>query len=321
MESSKKYRIGIDLGGTNIKTGILDENGTILLKSSTPTGAQREWQQVADDIIASVKNLMEQMNISFDDCVGIGMGCPGTIDSQNGIVVYSNNFNNWKNLPMVEYLRTALPLPIRISNDANCAALGECVAGAAKEYSSAVMITLGTGVGGGVVWDGKLFEGGPGGVELGHTVIETNGKPCSCGRKGCFEAYASANSLIRDAVAAAKAHPESSLNQLCDGNLDNMNGKIPFDAAQAGDPVAQEVINEYIRMLGEGITNMVNIFRPEVVLLSGGVCAQGENLTVPLNAYLNEHAYGAQYNPAPPVKIAQVGNDAGLIGAAFLVQQ
>lgn len=321
MESSKKYRIGIDLGGTNIKTGILDENGTILLKSSTPTGAQREWQQVADDIIASVKNLMEQMNISFDDCVGIGMGCPGTIDSQNGIVVYSNNFNNWKNLPMVEYLHTALPLPIRISNDANCAALGECVAGAAKEYSSAVMITLGTGVGGGVVWDGKLFEGGPGGVELGHTVIETNGKPCSCGRKGCFEAYASANSLIRDAVAAAKAHPESSLNQLCRGNLDNMNGKIPFDAAQAGDPVAQEVINEYIRMLGEGITNMVSIFRPEVVLLSGGVCAQGENLTVPLNAYLNEHAYGAQYNPAPPVKIAQVGNDAGLIGAAFLVQQ
>lgn len=321
MESSKKYRIGIDLGGTNIKTGILDENGTILLKSSTPTGAQREWQQVADDIIASVKNLMEQMNISFDDCVGIGMGCPGTIDSQNGIVVYSNNFNNWKNLPMVEYLHAALPLPIRISNDANCAALGECVAGAAKEYNSAVMITLGTGVGGGVVWDGKLFEGGPGGVELGHTVIETNGKPCSCGRKGCFEAYASANSLIRDAVAAAKAHPESSLNQLCDGNLDNMNGKIPFDAAQAGDPVAQEVINEYIRMLGEGITNMVNIFRPEVVLLSGGVCAQGENLTVPLNAYLNEHAYGAQYNPAPPVKIAQVGNDAGLIGAAFLVQQ
>ncbi len=321
MESSKKLRIGVDLGGTNIKTGILDETGAILAKSSVPAGAQRPWQQIADDIISSVKALMQQMQLTADDCVGVGMGCPGTIDSQNGVVVYNNNFNNWQNVPMAQYLRDALGMPVRISNDANCAALGECVAGAAKEYSSAVMITLGTGVGGGVVWDGKLFEGGAGGVELGHTVIETNGKPCSCGRKGCFEAYASATALIRDAVAAAKAHPESSLNQLCEGNLENMNGKIPFDAAQAGDAVAQEVINEYIRMLGEGITNMVNIFRPEVVLLSGGVCAQGENLTIPLNAYLNEHAYGAQHNPPPPVKIATVGNDAGLIGAAFLLNE
>lgn len=316
----QNYTIGIDLGGTNIKAGLVDAEHHLIDKTSCPTGAQRPWQAVADDIVALIHVLLKKNSLSLTSCLGVGMGCPGTIDAAAGRVIYSNNLKGWSDIPLADYLEKALSLPVLISNDANCAALGECMAGAAKGYSSAVLLTLGTGVGGGVVWNGTVFEGNAGAMELGHTMLISGGEPCTCGRRGCIEAYCSATALIRDAKRAAQAHPDSLLNQLCGNDLSQMTGKIPFDAAQAGDPAASTVVENYLMYLGDAIVDMVNIFRPEVVLLGGGICAQGDALTVPLTSYLQSHAFAGSLLKTPPVKISTLGNDSGLIGAACLVK-
>ncbi|MEG2594998.1 MAG: type I phosphomannose isomerase catalytic subunit [Ruthenibacterium sp.] len=311
------YRIGIDLGGTNIKAGIVDENNHIIAKYSIPTRAERPWQAVAADMAEAVKAALAKANLSLADCVSVGVGCPGTVDAATGNVPYSNNLA-WENAALGDTLAQALGLPVRVSNDANCAALGEFVAGAAAGVRSAVLLTLGTGVGGGVVFDGKIFEGGPGGAELGHSTLIAGGAPCTCGRNGCLEAYASATALVREARSAAQAHPESVMNTMCAGNLDKMNGRIPFDAARANDAAGKAVVAQYIEWLGEGIVNMVNIFRPEVVLLSGGICGEGRYLTDPLNAFVQKYAFAGKHAPIPPVLCATLGNDAGILGAANL---
>ncbi|MEG1073745.1 MAG: type I phosphomannose isomerase catalytic subunit [Ruthenibacterium sp.] len=311
------YRIGIDLGGTNIKAGVVDENNHIIAKHSIPTRAERPWQAVAADMADAVKAALQKANLTLADCTFVGVGCPGTVDAATGRVPYSNNLA-WEDAALGETLEQALCLPVRVSNDANCAALGEFVAGAAADVSSAVLLTLGTGVGGGVVFDGKIFEGGPGGAELGHTTLIAGGAPCTCGRNGCLEAYASATALVREARSAAAAHPESIMNAMCAGDLDKMNGRIPFDAARADDAAGKAVVAQYIEWLGEGIVNMVNIFRPEVVLISGGICGEGEYLTDPLNAFVRKYAFAGKHAPIPPVLRATLGNDAGILGAANL---
>jgi glucokinase len=270
-------------------------------------------------MICLAKQLLAENALDPAACEGVGVGCPGTIDAAQGRVIYSNNLADWKDIPLAAYLHNALNMPVRISNDANCAALGECVSGAAKGCASVLLLTLGTGVGGGVVWNGTVFEGGPGGAELGHALLAVDGELCTCGRKGCVEAYCSATALIREAVRAAQADPTSSMHALCGGDLSRMNGKIPFDAAQAGDAAATVVIQNYLKWLGEAITDMVNIFRPERVLLAGGICAQGEVLTKPLTDFVQEHAFAKRKLKTPPVCIAQLGNDAGMIGAAALL--
>ena len=315
----ERYTIGIDLGGTNIKAGVLNARRQLLCKASRPTGAQRSWQAVADDMAALVLELIKQAGVDRRACAGVGVGCPGTIDAAAGRVLYSNNLKGWVDVPLAEHIGSALGLPVRLSNDANCAALGECLAGAARDCGSAVLLTLGTGVGGGVVWNGRVIEGGPGGMELGHTMLSSEGEPCTCGRRGCVEAYCSATALIREAVRAARARPDSLLNTLCRGDLSQMDGKIPFDAAQAGDAAAGAVVERYLRHLGEAVVDMVNIFRPQVVLLSGGVCAQGEVLTAPLTEYVRRYAFASPHLEPPPVRIAMLGSDAGLIGAGCLV--
>lgn len=313
------YKVGIDLGGTNIKAGIVDEEYHILKQASVPTLTERTHQEIIKDMAMLVKELMEQINITEAEVEGIGIGSPGMIAAKEGEVVYSNNFG-WENVMLVQELHQYFSCPIQVSNDANCAALGEVKAGAAKGVSDVVLITLGTGVGGGVVVDGKLFEGGhAGGAELGHTSLVAGGEACTCGRKGCIEAYASATALIRDARRAAEKHPESMMNSLCENNLNNMNGKIPFDAAQADDAAAKEVTDRYIMYLGESIANFVNIFRPDVVLLSGGVCNQGEKLTEPLNQYIKDKCFGGEKSFIPKVCCATLGNNAGIIGAASLI--
>ncbi|MEG1942399.1 MAG: ROK family protein, partial [Angelakisella sp.] len=235
-----------------------------------------------------------------------------------GVVAYSNNFG-WENIPLAEELGKYLNLPIAMTNDANAAALGEVVAGAAAGCKNAILLTLGTGVGGGVILDGKVFEGGfAGGAELGHVTLIAGGELCTCGRRGCLEVYASATALIRHGAEAARSCPQSLMNTLCGGDLSRMNGKIPFDAAQAGDATAKQVIEDYIRYLGEGIVNMINIFRPEKIILSGGVCAQGSALTEPLNAYTHRFCFGGDKVFIAPVITATLGNDAGIIGAANL---
>lgn len=250
---------------------------------------------------------------------GIGVGCPGLVDANAGVVRYSNNIS-WENVALVRELGKYFACEIRISNDANCAALGEVRAGAAKDVSNAILLTLGTGVGGGIILNGKVFEGSnAGGAELGHTSLILGGEPCTCGRRGCVEAYASATALIRDAKRAAIADKKSLMNRMCGGKIENMNGKIPFDAALEGDQAAREVVENYYTYLAEAIANYVNIFRPDVVLLSGGICNQGSRLTKPVEEHLSFLCFGGDRAFVPPVRCAVLGNDAGIIGAAGLI--
>ncbi len=316
--ADKKYRLGIDLGGTNIKAGVLTQNNELVATVSLPTNSTRGWQAVVADMAKTAKLAAEKANVPLEACSGCGVGCPGTVDQNSGVVIYSNNLE-WENVPLAEKLNELLGLKIKITNDANCAALGECVCGAAKGTQSAVLVTLGTGVGGGVIMDGKLFEGGVGAIELGHIQLVDEGELCTCGRKGCFESYASATALIRMAKQSAKQNPDSLLYANWQANNAQMNGRIPFDAAQSGDETAKKVVEQYINYLGKGITDLVNIFRPEVVLLSGGICAQGEVLTVPLQTYVQAHTFASKQLPAPQIKIATLGNDAGIVGAANLI--
>lgn len=316
---SKKYRVGIDLGGTNIKAGVVDENNCIVATAKRKTKAERPWQQIADDIIETAKEALTAANVDISDCKSVGIGTPGTVNAQTGVIVFAANFYNFENIPMGKYVEKGIGMPVSISNDANCAALGEYVAGAAKNAESTVLITLGTGVGGGVVFDGKVFEGGgPGGAELGHTTLIAGGEACTCGRKGCFEAYASATALVREAKKAAIANPNSLLMKLCEGNVENMNGVFPFTAARQNDEVALAVVNQYIEWLGEGIVNMINTFRPKIVLISGGICGEGEYLTDPLNEYAAKYSFAGSRVEIPPIIAASLGNDAGIIGAASL---
>lgn len=314
------YRAGIDLGGTNIKAGIVDEQQNILAEASVPTRVERAYTEVIADMAGLVKTLLKEQGIAESELCGIGIGSPGTIDAEHGVVLYSNNFG-WENIPLTDEMKQYFSCPIAVSNDANCAALGEVKAGAARHAKNAILLTLGTGVGGGIILDGKVFEGAhAGGAELGHTSLIYGGELCTCGRRGCVEAYASATALIRDAKRAAGAHPESAMHALCQENLEMMNGKIPFDAMQQGDAAATEVVEHYIAYLGETIANFVNIFRPDVVLLSGGVCNQGEKLTGPLEAYIKDKCFGGDKAFIPGIACAVLGNKAGIIGAANLIE-
>ena len=312
------YRAGIDLGGTNIKAGIVDENQNILVEDSVSTRVERPYQEIIKDMADLVKNLLNKIHATDAELSGVGVGSPGTVDAANGVVLYSNNFD-WDNIPLAAELGKYFTCPIKVSNDANCAALGEVKAGAAREIKNAILITLGTGVGGGVIIDGQVFEGAhAGGAELGHTSLIFGGELCTCGRRGCVEAYVSATGLIREAKRAAEKDPQSVMNELCKGDLSNMNGKIPFDAAEQKDPAGMKVVNDYITYLGESIANYVNIFRPDVILLSGGVCNQKEKLTEPLTEYIKTKCFGGEKAFIPEVRCAILGNSAGIIGAANL---
>lgn len=308
-------RIGIDLGGTNIAAGVVDENYRILAKHSVPTRAQRPYQEIVADMALAANKALELAGLTVADCDGVGIGSPGTCDSESGVVVYTNNIA-WKDVPVCAELQKHLPLPAALSNDANCAALGEVLAGAALGCRSAVMLTLGTGVGGGIILDGKIYAGmRSAGAEIGHTTLVFEGEPCTCGRKGCLEAYASATGLIRQTRLAAQAHPESTLAQV---PPEQVNGRTAFDAMRAGDAAAKAVVDQYIIYLSAGITDLVNIFRPEVIILGGGVCHEGETLLAPIRQYILENGFGGAAAPQPKLTAAKLGNDAGIIGAAWL---
>lgn len=316
--AKKPYRIGVDLGGTNIKVGIVDEQNHILGKKSTKTLASRPWQEVAKDISQVTFALLGELKIDVDDCEKLGVGSPGMIDHANGVVVFAGNFD-WDDVPLVAELRRYFELPISIANDANCAALGETVAGAGKGAGHVVLLTLGTGVGGGVVANGVLQHGGAaGGMELGHTLLEMDGEKCTCGRRGCLEAYASASALARQARKAAEKDPKSLMHKMCGGDLSTMNGAIPFRAARQGDKTAQRVVDTYIRYLGEGLVNFINIWRPEKVLLGGGVSNEGAPLIDPLNEYVRPRCFAGERGFVPHIEVAALKNDAGIIGAAAL---
>lgn len=310
-----KYYAGIDLGGTFVKCGILDENGNLLVKDKIPTGAERPYGEVARDMAEFALRLAKKAGVTL---YAAGIGSPGTVDSANGVIVYSNNIR-WENVPIGRTVGELLKIPVSVTNDANAAALGESYAGAGRKLKNIVLLTLGTGVGGGIVLDGKLFEGGrSAGTEIGHTVIRMNGLRCTCGRRGCLEAYASATALVRQTKETMIRHPESAMWKLCGGNTDNVDGKTSFDGALAGDKAAKNVVNRYIGYLAEGVADICNVFRPDAVLLGGGVSAQDEKLLKPLRRKVDKMMFGG--TKYAPVKIltAILGNDAGLYGAARL---
>lgn len=297
-------RIGIDIGGTDTKIGLVDVHNKLLDSVCIPTKAERPADEVIRTVAETALSILDKNGIAMEQCVGVGIGVPGTVDRKKGIVRYSNNIR-WEDVPLVKEMSTYLPIPVEIANDADCAALGETIAGAGKECSDVVMITLGTGVGGGVVLDGEIYEGrGIGGSELGHMVIVENGEPCTCGRRGCLEAYASATALKREAKRASK-------KELIPSEI--------FALAKQGDPAMKEVVEIYIRRLGLGIVNIVNIFRPQLVLLGGGISGQGESLLVPLRRILREECFGGERGDVPEIEEAVLGNNAGIIGAAGLL--
>lgn len=310
------YYIGIDVGGTFVKAGIVDENGNIVADGKIASECDKGGNKLAENAATLVMRLLEKSGISKDQIVGAGMGFPGFIDSKNGIVVYSNNVR-LSDFPVVEIMQAKLGLKVKVANDANVAALGEKMFGAGKEYNDMVMITLGTGVGAGIIIDGKLFDGNrSAGAEIGHMLLVHGGEQCTCGRKGCFEAYSSATALIRDTKRAMQNHKDSLMWEI--GSIDNVTGKTPFDYAKK-DKYAAEVVNNYIEMLGSALTDIANIFRPEAIIIGGGVCAQGDNLIVPLKQKIQSELFGADFgSPEVVLRIAELGNKAGLLGAAAL---
>ena len=308
--------IGIDIGGTSIKGAAIYDNGKMLDVFSMPVIKGEPGEETINKLIDLVAGYISYNNIA-DQIVGIGIGIPGLLDVDKGIVVMSNNLK-WEDLPIVDMFKAKLPYPVRIANDANVAALGEALYGAGKGVPYVIMLTLGTGVGGGIVINGQLYEGNKGqGAELGHIVMRYGGRQCTCGRKGCLERYASATALVMDTEEAMEQHPESLMHQIAKEE-GKVNGRVAFKAARAGDPTGIAVVEQYIYQLSEGILNYCNIFRPNLVILSGGIANEGDYLFDKINAYLPKERYGFPRSPAVKVVPATLGYDSGKIGAAAL---
>lgn len=307
------YRIGIDLGGTNIAVGVVDDHHRIVAEASLPAGAHRPAEQVVADMCRAAELALDKAGLTPADCASIGVGTPGTCDPERGVVVRAYNLN-WFDVPVCAMLTAHFGLPARLSNDANCAALAETVAGAAVGCRNMTLITLGTGVGGGIIVDGRIVSGlGGAGGEPGHSLLVLDGEPCTCGRRGCWEVYASATALIRQGREAAAAHPTSLLNR-----YPELTGRDVFDAADAGDEAAQAVLERYYVYVAAGITDLVNILSPEMVLIGGGISRQGERLLRPIRRYVAANYFGGESRPLPIIQAAQLGNEAGIIGAAAL---
>lgn len=312
------YRIGIDLGGTNIVAGVVDKNNKIIATAKCKTACPRPAAEIVADMAKVAKQAVEKAGITMADVAGAGVGSPGTCNKDTGVVEYANNLG-FENLPLCAMLEKELGVKVLIENDANAAALGEFCAGAAKNDNSCVCITLGTGVGGGVIIDGKVFSGANfAGTELGHTVINVGGEPCSCGRKGCWEAYASATGLVRQTRRAMEADKDSKMWEIA-GSLDNVDGRTAFDAMRAGDKSGTQVVDNYIYYVAVGLIDMINIFQPDVLCVGGGICKEGDTLLKPLQKHIQAERYSKHSAKQTRLCVAELGNDAGIIGAACLI--
>lgn len=312
------YRIGIDLGGTNIAVGLVDENGKLICKDSISTNKDASDTDLVVEMCNLALKIIKDNNLEESDIASIGIGCPGSFDSERGMILLTVNLP-FRKTPVRDIFAKYTKIPVYLNNDANCAALGEISAGAAKGYKNSITMTLGTGVGGGIIIDGKIYSGfNFAGGELGHMVIRVDGIECTCGRLGCFESYASATALIRETRKALTEHPNSKIAELCEGDPSKINAKTAFDAKRMGDPVGTILVDNYIKDLGEGLINYINIFQPEIILLGGGVSKEGDYLLNPLREYISKYAFGAGLIEQTRIELAQLGNDAGIIGAAML---
>lgn len=313
------YYLGIDLGGTNIVAGVVDEDGNIIVKVSCKTNAPRPEEEICNDMAAVALRALEEAGLTKNDVCFVGIGAPGAVNGETGVIEFSANFDshNWEIVRMMEERLGGIK--VLVENDANAAAYGEFLVGGAKDANDAVVITLGTGVGGGIIIDGMIYSGSNyAGAELGHMVIQKDGRQCGCGRRGCWEAYSSATGLINMTKEAIMANPTSYLAQSINGDLNKVNGKTSFDAMRQGCPVGTAVVDEYINYLACGITNIINIFQPEILCIGGGISQEGDYLIKPLKHIIECERYTKHNEKQTQVCVATLGNDAGLIGAAFL---
>ena len=307
------YYIGVDLGGTNIAVGLVNEKAEIINKESIKSMLPRPAEELLKDMAQLIIKVCEDSGISVNDIESIGIGTPGSCDCANGVLVYANNLG-YENVSFKDEIHKYIDRPVYIENDANVAALAEYIK-KGREMECFVAVTLGTGVGGGIIMNGKIFSAFNGaGAELGHTVIVCDGEQCTCGRKGCFEAYASATALIRQTKAEMEKSPDSIMHEL---GRERVSGRTAFDAAKKGDAAGQRVVDNYIRYVAEGITNIVNIFQPEELVIGGGICNEGDYLLLPIIDYVMKNQYVKKLKTTK-ISIAELGNDAGIIGAAML---
>lgn len=311
------YYIGIDLGGTNIMTGIVDDQSKLLIKAGLPTPEKASGETIAAVMRQAADMALAEANLTLDDIDSIGVGSPGIVDTQTDSIVFASNLN-FKQEPLGAKISQAFEgKPVRLVNDANAAAYGEYIAGSGKDAQSLVMITLGTGIGGGIIIDGHIVTGfAYGGAELGHQVIDMEGRACACGRRGCFENYGSAQGLILTTQAYMRNHPETVMWELCNQSLYNVTGRTAFDAKRAGDAGGEAVVNTYIQHLAVGLGNIINSVEPEILCIGGGVSNQGEYLLSPLREAVYKQLFPF-VETKPTILTAQLGNDAGIIGAAL----
>ncbi len=306
--------IGIDLGGTNIAAGLVDDSGNILKQDSVPTLKERNYTEIIRDMANLSKKILQESGYTTDDIKSVGIGSPGTVDNKRGMVVYSNNII-MNNVPMAEEFQKYIDKPVNMENDANAAAYGEYIA-SGKSAESFIFMTLGTGVGGGIVINGKIYRGfNSAGAEIGHASIIKDGKLCTCGKKGCLEAYASVSALIEQTKNAVKENPTSKMAEWVENN-GKVSGRTAFECAKAGDETAIMVRDTYIRYVAEGVSNLVNIFQPELFVIGGGISKEGAVLLNPIKEFVYENDFN-KHMPKTEIRIAKLFNDAGIIGAAM----
>ena len=307
------YYIGIDLGGTNIAVGLVDEDCKIVHSDSVPTLKERHWSEIIRDMAELALKVVADSGHSLDEVKAVGIGCPGSIDKENGVVVYSNNIV-MDHVPMAEEIRKYIDLPVFLENDANAAALGE-YAIYGEGVSSFVFMTLGTGVGGGIILNGKVWSGFNGaGAEIGHQSLVFDGKPCTCGRRGCLEAYASVTALIQQTTEAIEQNPDSAMAQWAKDH-GRVTGRTAFECAKAGDAAAIAVRDRYIQYVAEGICSIVNVLQPEILAIGGGISREGDTLLDPIKAYFATNDYN-KHMKKTDLRIARLFGDAGIVGAA-----
>lgn len=316
------YRIGIDLGGTNIAAGIVNESFEIICKTSVLTGADRSPEAITDDMAALCHEVCRMAGLSVADIASVGIAAPGIANHDDGVIEYSCNLP-FRKFPVCEYLKQRFPVPcVFVENDANAAAWGEAIAGAAKGTHTSVMITLGTGVGGGIIIDDKVYSGfNYAGAELGHIVIVVGGASCGCGRKGCWEAYSSATALIRmtkEKMEECAASGRETCMTAMAADKGKVSGRTAFDAMRAGDAAGKEVVDLYLAYLAQGLINIINIFQPEVLSIGGGISNEGDDLLQDLVPMIRKEVYGQGIVPNTRICIAELKNDAGIIGGAVL---
>jgi glucokinase len=308
--------IGVDIGGTNLVAGLVDESCRIIERVNAPTNPKRSAEAVFQDVARLCREVTAKAGISMNNIKWVGVGAPGSVDAENGIFLFAGNLP-FRNTPVVKMLNEYIDCPIYVGNDANAAALGEIYAGAAKDCNSALLVAIGTGIGGGIIIDRKIYSGfNSGGGEIGHIVIEVDGWPCTCGRNGCWEAYSSATGLIRMTKEAMEADKDSLLHEYAK-KVGKISGRAAFAMAREGDKSAHAVVDKYIKYLAAGLANMINVLQPEMICIGGGVCNEGDYLLHPLIELTRLEEFKG-FDKKALIRVAELGNDAGVIGAAML---